>query len=70
MAEKIEDHLREARESFDKVVDFGMRVSLELNGKPATDQSALASVLQTKMCINGASILHALKAPLACCRFG
>jgi hypothetical protein len=64
MSQGFAKHLTEAKESFGKVVDFGMRVSLELNGKPATDQSALASVLHTKMCINGTTILHTLKAAL------
>jgi hypothetical protein len=64
MADTIKEHLKGATESFDKIVDFGMRVSLELNGKPATDQSALASVLHTKMCINGTTILHTLRAAL------
>lgn len=64
MSEESREQLRGAQESFGKIVDFGMRVSLELNGKPATDQSALASVVHTKMCINGTTIQHVLKAAL------
>lgn len=64
MSEDYKKHLTAARDTFGKIVDFGMRVSLELNGKPATDQSVLASVVHTKMCINGTTILHTLKAAL------
>ncbi len=38
MSEDYAKHLTDAEASFCKVVDFGMRVSLEPNGKPATEQ--------------------------------
>ena len=57
-------HLKEAAESFHKVVDFSMRVSLELSGTPATTQTELSSFVHTKMCINGTSIEHMLNAAL------
>jgi hypothetical protein len=57
-------HLKEAAESFHKVVDFSMRVSLELSGTPATTQTELSSFVHTKKCINGTSIEHMLNAAL------
>jgi hypothetical protein len=57
-------HLKEAAESFHKVVDFSMRVSLELSGTPATTQTELSSFVHTKMCINGTTIEHMLNAAL------
>jgi len=64
MEDKPVDHLKGARKSFHIVVDFALRVSLALNGKPATNQSELASVVQAKMAVNGASIEHVLGAPI------
>jgi hypothetical protein len=49
---------------FEEVVDFSFRVSLKLNGLPATEQSALASIVHTKMCITSASVVHMFTAPL------
>ncbi len=64
MEKKIEEHFKSAASSLHKAVDFGLRVSLELNGKPATDQTQLASIVHTKMSVNGASVEHMLAAPL------
>jgi hypothetical protein len=65
MSEKsAADYLAEATESFRRVVDFSMRVSLVLNGAPATEQTELSSFVHTKMCITGASIEHMLRARL------
>jgi hypothetical protein len=51
MPDDFAKHLVEAQASFGAIVDFGMRISLALNGQPASEQSALASILHTKMCI-------------------
>src|SRR5258708_6249509 len=64
MTETPDDRLKGARESFHRVVDFSLRVSLYLHGEAATGQSELASMVHTKMCVNGASIEHMLDARL------
>jgi Family of unknown function (DUF5677) len=65
MSPEPTDFLKPARESFHRAIDFGLRVSVALNGKPATEQSELASIVQTKMCVTGASIEHMFTAALA-----
>jgi Family of unknown function (DUF5677) len=64
MPDDFAKHLVEAQGSFGAIVDFGMRISLALNGQPASEQSALASILHTKMCINGTTLQHIFKASL------
>jgi Family of unknown function (DUF5677) len=59
----IKVHLEGATKSFHTVVDFSMRVSLELHGAPIV-RSALPSIVHAKMTINGASAEELLKAPL------
>jgi hypothetical protein len=64
MPDDFAKHLVEAQASFGAIVDFGMRISLALNGQPASEQSALASILHTKMCINCTTLQHIFKASL------
>lgn len=65
MTDIEDENLANSRESFDKVVDFSMRVSLEMNGKPATQQTELASFVHTKMCITSTSVEHMFEAKFA-----
>jgi hypothetical protein len=59
----IKAYLEGATESFHAVVDFSMRVSLELRGTPII-RSALPSIVHAKMTVNGASAEELLNAPL------
>ena len=58
------DVFEKQKKDFAEVVDFGLRVSLKLNGELATEQSQLASKVHTKMCVTGSSIQHLFGAPL------
>jgi hypothetical protein len=49
----LDEAFENQKKDFAEVVDFGLRVSLRLNGEPATEQSKLASIVHTKMCVTG-----------------
>ena len=58
------DILERTLKTFRSVLDFGLRVSLKLNGRSTTVPGEMASIVHTKMCVNAASAGYLCEVPL------